>query len=169
MVIYRITRPHVAILGKVPDTHHYRNVDRFHEVEERDDLLILRYDAQLYFANTTFFKDTLEEFIEQKGDDLKAVILNAESINALDSSAAHALEEVVDDLHRQGLSLYLTGVKGPVRDAMARAHLIEKIGPDRFFMDIEDAVHYFDYQDQLNGKPDMSGYTLQTNVEKKSP
>jgi len=169
MVIYRTTRPHVAVLGKVPDTHHYRNVDRFHEVEERDDLLILRYDAQLYFANTTFFKDSLEEFIEQKGDDLKAIIINAESINALDSSAAHALEEVVGDLHRQGLDLYLTGVKGPVRDAMARARLIEKIGPDHFFMDIEDAVHYFDYQDQLNGKPDMSGYTLQTNVEKKSP
>jgi len=168
MVIYRTTRPHVAVLGKVPDTHHYRNVDRFHEVEERDDLLILRYDAQLYFANTTFFKDSLEEFIEQKGDDLKAVIINAESINALDSSAAHALEEVVGDLHRQNLELYLTGVKGPVRDAMARAHLIEKIGPDHFFMDIEDAVHYFDYQDQFNGKPDMKGYTLQTNVGGKS-
>jgi SulP family sulfate permease len=61
MVIYRTTRPHIAVLGKVPGSTYYRNLERFTEVEDRDDLLIIRFDAQLYFANTNFFKDTLEE------------------------------------------------------------------------------------------------------------
>ncbi|MDX1410373.1 MAG: SulP family inorganic anion transporter, partial [Saprospiraceae bacterium] len=54
MVIYRTTRPHVAVLGQVPGTDTYRNTDRFYEVSERPDLLILRFDAQLYFANTQY-------------------------------------------------------------------------------------------------------------------
>ena len=128
-------------------------------MEQRPDLLILRFDAQLYFANVNFFKDTLAELVQRKGKALKAVIINGESINNIDSSAAHALEEVTDDLHRQGIGLLFTGVKGPVRDAMARAHLTEKIGEENFYLSIQHAVEAVD---QPVGE-DHRSYVLQTN------
>ena len=159
MVIFRTTRPHIAVLGKVPGTPYYRNIERFEKVEQRPDLLILRFDAQLYFANVNFFKDTLAELVQRKGKALKAVIINGESINNIDSSAAHALEEVTDDLYRQGIGLLFTGVKGPVRDAMARAHLTEKIGEENFYLSIQHAVEAVD---QPVGE-DHRSYVLQTN------
>ncbi|MBK7477939.1 MAG: solute carrier family 26 protein [Haliscomenobacter sp.] len=140
MVIYRTTKPHVAVLGQVPGTRTYRNLARFDYLVEKDHLLIYRFDADLYFANVSFFKDSLEELVQQKGAALKAIIINAESINNLDSSAILALEEVIGENRKRGFEIAFTGVKGPIRDAMKKAHLIEKIGDNRFFLTIQDAV-----------------------------
>lgn len=159
MVIFRTTRPHVAILGRVPQTTHYRNVDRFEGLEEPEGLKILRFDAQLYFANTSFFKDTLEELLANHKN-LKVLLLDFGTISQMDSSAIHALEEVVDDYRANGKEIYFSGVKGPVRDAMTRGHIIEKIGKQNFFMSKEDAVGF--YRDQKNQT--TGSYILQTNV-----
>lgn len=166
MVIYRTTRPHVAILGRVPGTHFYRNIERFPEVEQRKDLLILRFDAQLYFANTTYFKDKLEEFMMDRRGELKVIIINAESINNLDSSAVHALDEILDECRAEGVDLFFTGVKGPVRDAMAKGHLIEKIGKDNFFMSVQEAVDCYEEKCAQREKEaeNMKDYVLQTNT-----
>ncbi|MEM6377989.1 MAG: solute carrier family 26 protein [Bacteroidota bacterium] len=147
MVIYKTTRPHFAVLGQVPNTHFYRNIERFGQTIERKALLIIRYDAQLYFANVNFVKDTLEEQIKRKGAPLEAVILNADSTNSIDSSAVHALEEITESLKERGLKLYLTGVKGPVRDALGKSHTIEKIGRENLFMSVQEAVDYHDLKE----------------------
>jgi SulP family sulfate permease len=159
MVIYRTTRPHVAVLGKVPGTAFYRNVDRFEEVEQRNDLLIVRFDAQLYFANVNHFKETLEKLVLEKGENLKAIIVNGESMNQLDSSGVHALEEIIEQYTSQGIGLYFASIKGPVRDAMSRSHLIGKIGEDHFFMSIQEAVDCLDKKE----KPPREEYVLQVN------
>jgi SulP family sulfate permease len=164
MVIYRTTKPHVAELGKVPGTHFYRNVHRFTDVENRKDLLIIRFDAQLYFANTAHFRDTIEELIDSKGPDLKRVIINAESINYLDSSAAHALEDVLEEIRSKDIDLYITGVKGPVRDALHKAGLLDKIGEHNFFMSIQEAVDCYDLQCTEGRPPKFKEYTLQSNA-----
>lgn len=161
MVIFRTTRPHVAVLGKVPGSNYYRNVERFRDVEVRPDLLILRFDAQLYFANIAYFKDTIEELVAKKGKKLKAVILNAESINNMDSSAVHAVDELVDELRAQHIQVFFSGVKGPVRDAMKKGHLVQKIGERAFFMTVQEAVDYFDEE---VGTLQFQEYTLQNNV-----
>ena len=165
MVIFRTTRPHVAVLGKVPGTHFYRNVDRFDEVEERNDVLIVRFDAQLYFANTNYFKDKLEELVEKKGEQLRLIIINAESINNMDSSAVHALEEVLEEYRNLGIDLYFTGVKGPVRDAMVKGHLFEKIGEKNFFMSVQEAVDCYNDACKQDGRPDqLKDYVVQSNT-----
>jgi SulP family sulfate permease len=161
MVIFRTTRPHVAELGKVPGTNYYRNVDRFRTVEDRPDLLILRFDAQLYFANINYFKETIEDLVAKKGEALKTVILNAESINSMDSSAVHAVEEIVEELREQGIKVMFSGVKGPVRDAMKKGHLTEEIGEECFFMTVQEAV---DFHDEQISNPQYQQYTLQNNV-----
>lgn len=164
VIIFRTTRPHIAVLGKVPNTGFYRNVERFEQVEERDDLLIIRFDAQLYFANVSYFKEKIEEMIRAKGAGLETLILNAESINNVDSTAIHALEDLVESLRSAQLQLCFTGVKGPVRDAMAKGHLTEKIGVDHFFMSVQEAVDYHDALKVASTPVNHQAFTLQTNV-----
>lgn len=163
MIIFRTTRPHTAALGKVPGTHFYRNIDRFEQVEERKDLLIFRFDAQLYFANTNFFRESLETLVAEKGTALKTIILCFNSINNIDSSAAHTLEEIVEDYRTNNIRVLFTGVRGPVRDAMERAHLMKKIGKDNCFMGIQEAVNFIDGTPTKRTE-ELEGYTLQTNA-----
>jgi SulP family sulfate permease len=164
MVIFRTTRPHFAILGKVPNTTLYRNIERFEGLEVRDDLLILRFDAQLYFANTNFFQDVLLDEVIKRKDKLKAVLIVAESINYVDSSAMHALKDLVEDFKMNDITVLFSGIKGPVRDAMAKASLIKTVGEDHFFMSIQDGVDAFAAQSDKEAGKDMQEYVLQTNV-----
>jgi SulP family sulfate permease len=163
MVIYRTTRPHTAELGRIPGSDLYRNVERFSNLEVRPELLIFRFDAQLYFANVQHFKDSLEEMVEKKGKKLKAILINAASINGLDSSAAHALEEVIAQYAGQGIKTYFSGVRGPVRDALKKARLIDKIGEQNFFMNVEQAVQHIEADGKLQSNGVYKDYTLQSN------
>lgn len=163
LVIYRTTRPHVAVLGRVPGSFFYRNVERFPNLETRPDVLIMRFDAQLYFANVNYFKEVIDDLVMQKGDGLRAIILNAESINNLDSSGAHAIEEILDQYQKLGISVLFVSVKGPVRDAMAKAGLIDKIGADYFFLSNQQAVDAVD-KIQTGREKEFSSYALQTNT-----
>lgn len=165
MIIFETTRPHMAQLGKVPNTHFYRNQERFEQVEVRPDLLIVRFDARLYFANLNFFRDRLRKWIAAKGPDLEAVIINAESINSLDSSALHFLEELAGELRANNQLLLFSGCKGPVRDQLVKAHLIQKIGTEHFFMSVQEAVDFFDLPRKAAGSmQQFPEFTLQTNV-----
>lgn len=162
-IIYRTTKPHIALEGQVPGTHFYRNISRFDSVKDREDLLIFRFDAQLYFANTAFFRDELEKFAERKSTSLKAIIVNAECINAIDSSALHMLDELINQYAEDNIQFYFTGVKGPVRDVFSRSGLTEKIGNNHFFMSVQDAVDFHDNEDKSELSDGMKKFTLQSN------
>ena len=158
-IIYQTTKPHAAVLGKIPGKPHYKNIDCFPELEQRPDLLIFRIDARLYFANVTFFKDTLEQLMEEKGKDLKAFILDADSINGIDSSALHAIEDLIDECHQNDITFYLVGAKGPVRDFFHRSKLVQKIGEEHCFIRIQHAVDCYDQKE----KNRYQNYALQNN------
>lgn len=162
MVIFRSTRPHLAELGRIPNTPHYRNVSRFGTVLKRPDILLVRFDGPLYFANGNYFKDKLNELALKKGPELKLIILNAESITSLDSSGIHTLEDWVKDWQQRGVRVYLAGVIGPVRDLLHRWGLIEIIGEQHFFLANQPAIDYFDGQQGKEGTNQLN-YALQTN------
>jgi len=151
LVIFRSTRPHVAVLGRVPQSDFYRNIDRFDNLEQRPDVLVVRFDGPLYFANLNYFKDRTEQLIREKGKDLRLVVLNADSISYLDSSAVHTLAEWIKDLRNRGLRIHFTSVIGPVRDTMRKWGLMELIGEENFFMSNQRAIDAFD-QLQKEGK-----------------
>jgi len=159
-LVYRTTLPHVAILGKIPGQTLYKNIHRFDELEIRKDILIMRFDARLFFANVNYFKESTEEWIAKKGDALKAFILEADSINGIDSSAVHALHDLHQELQSKGIELYISGLKGPVRDKLSRAGFIQELGEDHFFIRIQHAIDHFDNK---NSTGDFKSYTLQTN------
>jgi SulP family sulfate permease len=144
LMLYSNSRPHVAILGRLPNSPNYRNITRFEQARLQSDLLILRFDAQLYFGNAGFFQDTLTGLVEEQKGRLKAVVLDASSISDLDSSGARALGQVLDNLRSHEIQLYLAGVIGPVRDALQRQGLIEKTGGAGFlFFSVHEAVEAY--------------------------
>ena len=164
MLIYKSTKPHIAILGKVPGTSFYRNINRFDNLDVNKEILIVRFDAQLHFANTTFFKDSLQEFAKQKGGDLKLIIIYGESLNGLDSSAIYALDEIHDYFTRLGVIVTFTGLKGPVRDALAHSGLIKKIKYDHCFMSIHEAIDSYEKKElQFSQSNNYGEYIKQTN------
>jgi len=152
IVILKTTRPHVAVLANIHGTHFYRNIKRFgKDVILKEDILIVRFDAQLYFANTTFFKDKLEELVAEKGEKLKIIIIDGESMNDLDSSGVHALLDVIDLYQSKGIEIAFSGMKGPVRDAMEKGGVIDRISFDHCFMSIQEAVDC--YESMCNEEP----------------
>ncbi|SNY95299.1 SulP family inorganic anion transporter [Flagellimonas pacifica] len=143
LLVYRISNPHMAILGRIKDTDYFKNVDRFtDEVEIDGDKLIFRFDAQLYFGNKDYFKKELYKQIETKGEKLKFVILNAEAINYIDSSAAAQLVRIVQDLQSKGMQFFITGAIGPTRDIFHSSGLIDVIGKENLFVKTVEAVDY---------------------------
>jgi len=145
LMVYRTSKPHIAVLGQIKNSHYYKNINRFsEEVILRDDLLIIRFDAQIYFGNVNFFKKQLFTNIEKKGSDLRAIILNAEAINYIDSTAAKMLENVIMELQDRHLKFYIAGAIGPARDIIFRSEIIRIMPKEHLFVQTADAVAYFD-------------------------
>lgn len=144
VVIYKSTYPHTALLGKLPETGFYRNLLRFPEAADREDALIFRFDSQLYFANIQYFIDTLCAHVAKRESTLKVIVINAQAINSIDTSAIFGLTELIKELKKRGIAVYFTRVIGPVRDVMRKSGLYDLIGDDHFGMRIQDALDHFD-------------------------
>ncbi len=144
LMVYRTSKPHFAVLGNVKGTDYYKNVDRFGDVITRDDLLIVRFDAQLYFGNAGFFKTELYKQIEKKGSALKGIILNAEAINYIDSSAAQILTNIIKEIHEKNIQFYVAGANGPARDVIFTSGIITELHQEFLFVKTAEAVTYFD-------------------------
>jgi SulP family sulfate permease len=143
LLVYRTSMPHIAVLGRIPHTHYFKNIERFNDtVETYDEFLILRFDAQLYFGNKDYFKTELEKQIEKKGASLKYVILNAEAINYIDSSAVHLLKQTLQELKNKGLQFVVAGAIGPTRDILYSSGLIEDIGTENIFVTTYEAFEH---------------------------
>ncbi len=134
------TRPNTAILGRLPGTNIFRNVEHFPEAETLPGLVILRIDASLYFANVVFLKEKIHEICDRHQADLKAIILDASAVNDLDSSADTALHQLSDEFKNKRIAFYIAGVKAPVREVMQRSGLYGILGGDHFFFTIDAAV-----------------------------
>ena len=143
ILIFRTSRPYVAELGKVPDSDFYRNRERFNEVILDDEVLVFRFDAQLFYANSSYFIETLELMVEEKGPRLKLIVLDAESINRVDSTGVEMLKERIRFYHKKNILFYFAGVKGPVRDHLFRGKILDIITLDHFYMRVNGAVNYY--------------------------
>ncbi len=133
VVFARMSKPFTAVLGKVPGTLSYRNIDRFPDAELTPGVRVIRMDAALSFVNASFTKQLILEqatlidgTIDAVPDGRRVLVLNCSGINDLDVTGAGILDEVLDDLEDRNVELYLSDVKGPTRDVLLRAHLWER-------------------------------------------
>ncbi len=145
LMLYRTSKPHFAVLGKIKNTEYYKNVERFgSDVEVREDLLIVRFDSQLYFGNKNYFKKQLFKFMEEKGSALRCVILNAEAINYIDSTATSMLAKCIHEVQERNIKFYISGAIGPTRDVIFNSSIIDLLPRQHLFLRIQEAVDYFD-------------------------
>lgn len=118
--IWRSSHPHIAELGYVPAEGAYLNIRRFPEAIQHPEVLILRIDAALYFANMGFVETRLRQCLAERPE-TKWVVLDLSGVNDIDASAVHALRELITSHRERGITFVFAGMKGPVRDVIARA------------------------------------------------
>ena len=141
-LVLQTNRPHLAVLGRLPGTHVFRNVERFADAERFPGILIVRIDGPIYFGNTQYLQRAMAR-LEAEHCDLRAVIIDAGAISQIDSSADSVLHHIAAGYRQRGVALYLAGPNGPVRDAMARSGLREQIGPGQITRSVQDALDDF--------------------------
>jgi SulP family sulfate permease len=127
LFLVRTTRPHFAVLGRVPESQTYLNVARHPHAETLPGIILVRVDAQFYFGNVSFLKETVRRLVDESETPVRYFVLEAAGVNDLDSAAAATLAELDEELEARGIKLVLTRIKGPVRDVLHRAGLLEKM------------------------------------------
>jgi len=130
MHLYKTSQPHVAVIGRVPGTEHFRNVHR-HEVETFDNILSIRIDESLYFANTRFLEELIFSLMAEKPK-LEHVVLMCTAVNAIDMSALQTLEKVNQTLSELGIKLHLSEVKGPIMDKLIKTNLFANLSGSNY-------------------------------------
>ncbi|MEQ6204517.1 sulfate permease [Sulfitobacter sp. HNIBRBA2951] len=135
--LYKSSKPHIAEVGQVPGTEHYRNILR-HEVITDPTVVTLRVDESLYFANARFLEDKIQARVA--GDKaIRHVILQCSAINEIDLSALESLEAINERLREMDVCLHLSEVKGPVMDRLQRAHFLSELTGKVFLSQFEAA------------------------------
>ncbi|NCF17087.1 MAG: sulfate permease [Haliea sp.] len=128
--LYKTTRPHMAVVGAIAGTEHFRNVER-HNVITHPNIVSLRVDESLYFANASYLEDYIYRLIADH-EELEHVILQCTAVNEIDMSALEALEAIDHRLREQGIALNLSEVKGPVMDALSKTDFLEHLSGEVF-------------------------------------
>lgn len=125
MHLYRSSRPHIAVVGQVPGTEHFRNIAR-HQVQVCPDVVTLRVDESLYFANARYLEQKVLEVVADQPQ-LKHLVLMCSAVNDIDGSALEVLEIINRHLSQLGIGFHLSEVKGPVMDIVQHSHLRQQL------------------------------------------
>ncbi len=139
LYLWRTSRPHMAVVGRVGETEHFRNVLR-HQVATQPELLLVRVDESLYFANTAYLEDELLARVADSPE-IEHLVLIMSAVNFIDASALDTLEMLAERLHDAGVTLHLAEVKGPVMDRLDRVAFKETLGRGQIFLSTHEAVH----------------------------
>ena len=142
--VRRAWRPHDAVLGRVRDLKGYHDTTRYPQAALIPGLVLFRFDAPLFFANADLFRERILDLVQGDGDEpVRRVIVAAEPITDVDSTAADALAELHEELTAAGIELAFAELKDPVKDSLAGYGLLDRIGRDRFYPTIGVAVHAY--------------------------
>lgn len=160
LLVNSVAYPQITILGQLPGTEEYRSVERFPDSIEHPGILILRFDAQLMFANFSVLKNFIEKSIT-KDPSIKHLVFDAKTINHMDSTAANELKEMLESLIKAGIDLHLSEVNGKVRDKLALNNIIDLVGADHFHLSVSEAVSAIEQKDYQRNKD----YATQSNIK----
>ncbi len=163
VLLYRAAYPHIARLGRIRGHHEFRNVSRFRDLEEWENMLIIRVDAPLTFVNVQNFKDYIENSIDKSKAPINYVVLDAAPISYLDATATQGLKDLLEFLSGKDIQFIICDVIGPVRDTMRTTGLIDIFGEENIYFNLEEAVA------SITGQPTTSHheYALQSNISGK--
>lgn len=138
LFLWRTSRPHMAVVGRVGETEHFRNVLR-HPVRTCPHVIAVRVDESLYFANTRFLEDQLLAMVADRPE-VRHLLLICSAVNFIDASALQTLEALRAELQDAGVQLHLAEVKGPVMDRLQAIGFVERLGAEHIFLSTHEAM-----------------------------
>lgn len=148
LYLWRTSQPHIAEVGRVGETEHFRNVLR-HDVQTDNDVLMIRVDESLYFANTAYLEDELLARVADHPQ-IKQLVLIMNAVNFIDASALETLETLIGRLRDANVTLHMAEVKGPVMDGLQRVNFEETLGDGHIYLSTHEAIE--DLGSRLNVK-----------------
>ena len=160
LFLYRGSRPHVAIVGRVPGTEHFRNVLR-HQVETVPGIITVRVDESLFFANARYLEDTVYDLIA-KDPSIRHLVLMCSAVNEIDASALESLEAINARLKDAGVTFHLSEVKGPVMDRLQRSHFLQALTGE-VYLSQHEAIRRLKVQ-TLTQKPSDPAFNLGADI-----
>ena len=128
--LWHTSHPHIAVVGRLPGTEHFRNVKRF-DVETDPEVITIRIDENLFFANARVLEDYVLTLVSQHKD-MKHLILMCNAVNMIDASALDSLETIDDRLKSAGVMLHFSEIKGPVMDKLKESSLVTNLSGQIF-------------------------------------
>ncbi|MGI9356646.1 MAG: SulP family inorganic anion transporter [Rhizobiaceae bacterium] len=147
LYLWRTSKPHMAVVGRVGRTEHFRNIRR-HEVETLKNVLAVRIDENLYFANAAYLEDALLADVADYPK-IKHLVLIMSAVNFIDASALETLETLMERLRDAGVTLHLAEVKGPVMDRLNRVHYSKKLEPGKIYLSTHLAIADLDERTEI--------------------
>ncbi len=139
LLIKKVARPHLAVLGKVDEDGIYRNVKRFTKAEVVEQVLILRYDDDLFFGNAEHFQDSITTELENHPN-TKSLVLDMSSVSNIDSTGIQEFKILMSYLQKKDIALHISGPKGPLRDRMNVEGIFQSIGKSNIHQSIEKSM-----------------------------
>jgi SulP family sulfate permease len=143
--LWRTSKPHIAVVGRVGDTEHFRNVLR-HNVKTSPHILAVRVDASLYFVNTKYLEDYLLKVVSDRPE-VKHLLLVCSAVNSIDGSALETLKSLILDLKTREIEFYMSEVKGPVMDRLRKVGFVDELGKGHIFLTTDQAIKSLDIKD----------------------
>lgn len=138
LYLYRSSQPHIAIVGQVGNTEHYRNIDR-HNVKIDQQILAMRVDENLYFANTNFLEDIVMRLVADNKA-INHIVLICSSISVIDTSGLESLDDILYRLNKANVELHLAEIKGPVMDKLRGTDFLNNLGEQNVFLSTHQAM-----------------------------
>lgn len=158
MLLLRSARPNHAVLGRIPGTSIYRNIDRY-ETEKNPETLIFRFDAPLHFANAEYFRQKINDLISNQPG-TTCLILDLNGVNEIDSTGLDELIETINDAKHRNIDIKLAQVKAPVRDLLKQG--LKSDDEWTFYMRIEDAIRSLSEHSETD---EITGYTIHLDTK----
>jgi SulP family sulfate permease len=143
VTLARVVRPHTAELGQVEGTDTFRDIDRNPAARAVPGLLIYRIDDELFFANAAFVIRDVKDRLVASDPPASVLVLDMEGVSDVDTTAVQQLDELLDDLDEAAVAVALARVRGPVRDMLERSGLLDRIGEEAIFLEVDDAVEHY--------------------------
>lgn len=159
-MVYRTSRPNLAVLGHIKGTRTFRDISRHKAAVPIDEILLLRLDTSLAFNNAEYIKDFIIHQSSERNKKIRAVIIDAKSINDMDTTAIEALRSVIETLDEWSIELHFAAMKTPIQQLLMRSGLARKLGGTHFHSGTHSAVKYllnkWDQMDSRESAPDDS-------------
>jgi SulP family sulfate permease len=155
MYLYRTSRPHIAVIGQIPGTQHFRNIGRYDDVVTSSQIVSMRIDESIYFPNARLLETQVNELVASNPE-IQHLVLNCSAVNAIDASGLESLKSINLRLKEGGIAFHLSEVKGPIMDGLKKT---------KFYEDMKDNIHFTHYDAVFSIDPNLAKRTMeQTKV-----